>query len=168
MLAQRIVLLSGPLDERAATGAAARLMILDAGSADDVQLHLNCADGDLAASLMLADTVELVRCPVHATVLATLGGPPLAVAAACDRVRAHPNAQLVLRRPQPRRRPPGDDLVSAAAEHTRLVEQLCARLAAASGRAPGTVAEDLRHGRVLTAAEAVEYGLVDELVDRRR
>jgi ATP-dependent Clp protease, protease subunit len=164
LLAQRIVLLSGPLDAPAATAAVARLMLLDADSGDRVELHLSCPDGELEAALVLAEAVDLLRAPVTAVLLGTVGGPVVAVVAAADRVTAHANAALVLREPRTSASGRADELLSAGEQHARQVADLCARIASATGRAPEEVSADLRAGRVLDARQAVEYGLVDEIL----
>jgi len=163
LLQRRILMLAGPLDQDAATRATAQLMLLDADSRQPVELHLSCPDGDLDAALMLADTLDLMRAPVTVTARGTVGGPALAVLAAADRRLAHPHAMLVLREPRGTASGRADELAIAAEQHARRVRDLCRRLATATGRDVEAVAADLRQGRVLTAAEAVEYGLLHDV-----
>jgi ATP-dependent Clp protease protease subunit len=163
LLHRRIVMLSGNLDHALATRATAQLMLLDADSAAPVQLHLGCPDGDLDAALMLADTLDLMRAPVTSTARGTVGGPAIAALAAADRRLAHPHAMLVLREPRGTASGRADELAIAAEQHARRVRDLCERLSAATGREVDAVAADLRQGRVLTAAEAVEYGLLNDV-----
>ena len=168
LLAQRIVLLSGTLDGPAATAAVARLMLLDADSGERIELHLSCPDGDLDAALVLAEAVDLLRAPVTAVLLGTVGGPVLAVVAAADRATAHANASLVLREPRTSATGRADELLAAGEQHGRQVAELSSRIAAATRRAPDEIAADLREGRVLDARQAVEYGLVDDVLAPRR
>jgi ATP-dependent Clp protease protease subunit len=163
LLARRIVMLMGPLDRDSGSDAVARLLLLDADSADPVELHLSCADGDLDASLVLAETVDLVRAPVTAILRGAVGGAPVAVVAAADRVVAHPTASIVLREPSTSASGRADELTAAAEQHALQVGRLCSRIATATGRAPEEVASDLRTGRILDARQALDYGLVDEL-----
>jgi ATP-dependent Clp protease protease subunit len=168
LLARRIVVLSGPLGRDEAADAVARLMLLDADSGDRVRLHLTCPDGDLDAALVLAETVDLLRAPVTAVLLGSVGGPPLAVVAAANRVEAHPSCVLLLREPRSTATGRADELAAAAEQHARQVRELADRVARATGRTPDDVAADLRAGRVLDARQAVEYGLVDEVTPARR
>lgn len=163
LLQRRIVMLHGPLDHDAATRAAARLMLLDADSGDGVQLQLSCSDGDLPAALMLADTLDLMRSPVTATALGVIGGPPLGVFAAADRRLAHPHSRFVLRQPHATASGRADELAAAAEQHAQLLDDLCARIAAVTPHTAEQVAADLREGRVLDAAGAMAYGLVEDL-----
>jgi len=160
LLQRRMVMLAGSLDQAMATRAAAQLMLLDADSERPVDLHLGCPDGDLDAALMLADTLDLMRAPVTVTARGTVGGPAVAVLAAGDRRLAHPHCQLLLREPRGTASGRAEELAIAAEQHARRVRDLCERLAAATGRDVETVAADLRRGRVLTASEAVDYGLL--------
>ena len=163
LLHRRIVMLAGNLDQALATRATAQLMLLDADSSGPVQLHFSCPDGDLDAALMLADTLDLMRAPVTATARGTIGGPAVAALAAADRRLAHPHCLLVLREPRGTASGRADELAIAADQHARRVRDLCERLASATGRDVDAVAADLRRGRVLTAAEAVDYGLLHDL-----
>jgi ATP-dependent Clp protease, protease subunit len=163
LLARRIVMLMGPLDGDAASDAVARLLLLDADSADPIELHLSCADGDLDASLVLAETVDLVRAPVTAILRGAVGGPAVAVVAAADRVVTHPTASIVLREPSTIASGRADELSAAAEQHALQVGRLCSLIAAATGRAPEEIAADLRSGRILDARQALDYRLVDEL-----
>jgi ATP-dependent Clp protease, protease subunit len=168
LLARRIVMLTGPLDRDAGSDAVARLLLLDADSADPIELHFSCADGDLDASLVLAATVDLVRAPVTAMLRGAVGGAPVAVVAAADRVVAHPTASIVLREPSTSASGRADELSAAAEQHARQVGGLCSRIAAATGRTPEEVAADLRAGRILDAQQALDYRLVDEIAVPRR
>jgi ATP-dependent Clp protease protease subunit len=168
LLARRIVMLMGPLDRDSGSDAVARLLLLDADSADPIELHLSCADGDLDASLVLAETVDLVRAPVTAVLRGAVGGAAVAVIAASDRVVAHPTASIVLREPSTSASGRADELSAAAEQHALQVGRLRSRIAAATGRPSDEIASDLRAGRILDARQALDYGLVDELAAPRR
>jgi len=168
LLERGIVLLGGHLDQPAAQRTAAKLMLLDAEWDGPVELHLSCPDGDLDAALLLAETVDLLSLQTRARASGVVGGPALAVLAAADRRQGHPHALLRLREPTGTASGRADRLAADVAEHARQVAQLHERLAAATGRSTEEVAVDLRAGRVLTAAEAVDYGLLHELLPTRR
>ncbi|HYT09328.1 MAG TPA: ATP-dependent Clp protease proteolytic subunit [Mycobacteriales bacterium] len=168
LLERGIVLLSGQLDQPAAQRAAAQLMLLDAEWNGPVQLHLNCPDGELDAALVLAETVDLVHLETRAVASGVVGGPALGVLAAADRRQGHRHALFRLREPTGRASGRADRLAADVAEHTRQVAHLHERLASATGRPVEEVAADLRAGRVLTAEQAVDYGLLHEVVPTPR
>jgi ATP-dependent Clp protease protease subunit len=78
-----------------------------------------------------------------------------------DRRTAGSHATIQLREPRARRDVAGPDLDAQAEHHRRQLRQLQERIATACGRPVDAVAEDMRAGRVLTADEAREYGLLD-------
>jgi ATP-dependent Clp protease protease subunit len=113
---------------------------------------------------MLAETVDLMRAPVTAVLRSTAVGPVVAVAAAADRRVAHPGSRILLRKPRTSATGRAEDLASAAEQHASLLEQLCSWLTRATGRSVPEIAADLRQGRMLSARQAVDYGLVHELL----
>ena len=169
LLERRTVLLGGEVDGTAALAVAARLLLLDSNGDARVDLHLSAQDGDLPAALMLAETLDLLRVPVRAVTSGSVGGPVLAVLVAVTERVSAPHCLFRLSAPRTPAEPAeAGDLSTAAEEHQRLLDELTRRLAAGTGQPSDRVAEDLRHGRVLTADEAVEYGLVQGLTTTPR
>jgi ATP-dependent Clp protease protease subunit len=161
LLDQRVVALSGELDDDAVNRAVAALALLDATGDDPVQLRLSGVSADLDTALPLLDAIDLMGAPVHATALGTLTGPAVALLAVADHRVAGPHAVLHLREPTNGRGLHGRGIEAWAAEHARQLRRLQERLAAACGRPVEEVAADMAAGRLLTAQEAQEYGLVD-------
>lgn len=168
LLRRRIVLLTGRLDAQAAYDAVATLLLLDEDGQAPIRLHLSTADADLEAATLVADTVDLLGAPVHAVALGSVAGAGLGVLAAAAQRSAHPQAMLVLRDPQQSGALGAGDVDASRAaqladQQQRMVARLHQRIADASGRPVEQVAADMRSGRVLTADEAVTYGLVQHL-----
>ena len=168
LLEQRRVMVSGQLDLAASTEAAARLMLLDGTGDDPIELVLSCPDGDLVAALALADTVELVGVELRTLAAGSVGGPAVLPFAVASRRIAQPHATFRLLEPRLEVQGAASDVIAETARHTEVAADLCRRLAAATGQSVDTVAADLRGRRVLTAQEAMAYGLVDEIQRRLR
>jgi ATP-dependent Clp protease protease subunit len=168
LLEQRRVLVSGRLDLAASTEAAARLMLLDGTGDDPIELVLSCPDGDLVAAMALADTVELVGVELRTLAAGSVGGPAVLPFAVGGRRVAQPHATFRLLEPRLEVQGAASDVIAETARHTEVAADLCRRLAAATGRSADAVADDLRGRRVLTAQEAMAYGLVDEIQRRLR
>jgi ATP-dependent Clp protease protease subunit len=161
LLDQRVVALAGELDEDAANRAVAELGLLDATGDGPVDLRLSGVSADLDAALTLVDALDLMGAPVHATCLGTLTGPAVAILAVADSRVAGRHATLHLCRPRSAAGVPGRDLETLAAERARQLRRLQERMAAACRRSVDELAADMEAGRLLTAQEAQEYGLVD-------
>jgi ATP-dependent Clp protease protease subunit len=161
LLDQRVVALSGELDDDTVNRTVAALALLDASGDEPVHLRLSGVSADLDTALPLVDALDLMGAPVHATAVGTLTGPAVALLAVADRRVAGPHAVLYLREPASGRGLHGQELEVWAAEHARRLRRLQERLAEASGRPVEQIAADMAAGRLLTAQEAQDYGLVD-------
>lgn len=161
---RRTVLVVGVLDDARAAELAAQLMTLDALGDAPIAIHLDSADGTLEAAFALMDVVDLVGCPVHATCLGRLEGPPVGVFAVADVRRIARHAHLRLKEPHVDFAGSATDINRWAEHHRRHLERFVARLAEAVGRPFERVEADVEAGRYLDAAEAVAYGIADEIV----
>lgn len=158
---QRVVALAGELDAETANHAVAELALLDASGDEPVQLRLSGVGADLDTALTLVDALDLMGAPVHATCVGTLTGPAVALLAVAARRTAGRHTTLHLCEPRVPHVLGGREVESLAAEHTRQLRRLQERLAEACGRPADEIAADMRAGKLLTVAEARDYGLVD-------
>jgi ATP-dependent Clp protease protease subunit len=154
----------GRLDAAVANDAAARLILLDGRGDDPIDMVLSCPDGELVQAMALADTIESVGAEVRAMCSGQVGGAALVAFAVADRRLAQPHATFRLSEPVDETEGRATDVARHVAHQAELTEAMYRRLAAATGRTAETVAADVRSNRYLTAAEAEEYGLVDEVV----
>jgi ATP-dependent Clp protease protease subunit len=164
---RRVVMLTGVITGGVASQAAASLLTLDALGTEPVHLHLSAPEGDLNAAFAVVDAVDAMRCELHATVTGEAGGAAVAVLAAADRRLAYRHARIRLTEPRSATvAGTADEVASAAGRYLRELEDLAVRLAEVTGQARSRIESDLSAGRMLTAAEAVEYGLVHEVVGK--
>jgi ATP-dependent Clp protease protease subunit len=138
-------------------------MTLDADGDDPVTLRVDCGEAALAPSLTLMDVIELMGVPVRALCLGQVGAGAVGVVAVCAHRSALPSTRFSLREPttsmEAHVRNVGQWAELRAGERRRFAE----RIAEAVGRPTATVEEDVERGRFLSAAEAVAYGLLDEV-----
>ena len=163
-----MVFLWGQLDDAAAGQLAAELMTLDATGDDPVQLHIDCPGGTLEAALCLVDVIDLLGVDVIATCVGQAVGPAIGPLAVAHRRQATPHARFRLSEPV-------FDLSGPRPGHRHLGgpppgpgPQVRRTPGPVVGTDPGTLARDLATGRYLDAAEALEYGLIDEVCGPRR
>ena len=164
---RRIVLLGGTLTAATAAQTAAALVTLDTLADDPIQVHLSAPDGDLSAAFAVVDAIDSIGSPVHVVVPGTAGGAAIAVLAAADRRIAYRHARIRLAEPRSSVAPGTADQVAAAAgAYLRDLEELIVRLADVTGAPRSRIESDLSAGRWLDAAEALSYGLVDEIAPK--
>jgi ATP-dependent Clp protease protease subunit len=158
-------MIRGSLTGPAATQAAAALLTLDAMGTEPVELHVAAPDGELTAAFAVVDALEAMRAEVRAVVTAEAGGAVLAVLAAAKRRTAYRHARIRLAEPRAATvAGTADEVAAAAGQYLRELEELALRIVAATGQPRSRVEDDMSAGRVLTAAEAQEYGLIHEVV----
>ncbi|GAA2382139.1 ATP-dependent Clp protease proteolytic subunit [Dactylosporangium salmoneum] len=167
LFGRRMVFLRGPIEPEMASRAAATLLALDAGGAEPISVHMSAEQGTLAAVWTLVDAIDAVRAPVHATAVGEVSAAALGVFCAAAQRTAFAHARFRLA--EPKVSSPGgtaDQVVAEAGRYLRDLEDLILRIAAATGQTRARVEDDLQSGRVLTAEDAIEYGLISSIVRR--
>ncbi|HEY2284279.1 MAG TPA: ATP-dependent Clp protease proteolytic subunit, partial [Streptosporangiaceae bacterium] len=167
LLAQRIVLAQGRLDDEAATALCAQLLTLDAEAAQPIRLELQGLDAELPAALTVIGVLETLRVPVLAGAAGRLAGPALGVLAACGQRRAYPNAVLELAEPTLSYRGPVSAVAAQEQQARVMVDALWERIALTTGQEIDTIRADARRRRFFTVDEAIAYGLITERATAR-
>jgi ATP-dependent Clp protease protease subunit len=161
---RRIVVVRGRLETAMANQVAGALLVLDMAGADPVQLYLSAPDGELAAAFAVVDAIDAIHAPVHAVVTSEVGGAAVAVLAAAERRVAFPHARIRLAEPRVATvAGTADEVTAAAGRYLRELEEMAVRLAEVTGQPRSRIEDDLSNGRMFTAEEAKEYGLIDEI-----
>ncbi len=167
LLNQRIVMASGCLDGEAATRLCAQLLTLDAEGEGPIRLELHNLDADLPAALTVMGVLDTLRVPVTAYAGGRTSGPGLGVLASAGHRRAYPNAFFAMSEPKVS----FDGPVTAVAVHEEQVRamlaELYARLAEVTGHGVDEIRDDARRGRLLTAGQAIDYGLIEGFAEAR-
>lgn len=160
LLAKRIVLLSGVLDDEAASRLSAQLLTLDADGNRPVRLELQNLHGELSAVVTVMGILDVLHAPVHGCVSGELAGPALGVLASCPRRTGYPNATFTLTEPRVRFDGTATAVSAREQQMLRMLDTVYFKLADVTGRPVEEIREDSRQGRVLTTAQAIGYGLV--------
>ena len=167
LLNQRIVMASGCLDGEAATRLCAQLLTLDAEGEGPIRLELHNLDADLSAALTVMGVLDTLRVPVTAYAGGRMSGPGLGVLASASHRQAYPNAFFAMSEPKVS----FDGPVTAVAVHEEQVRamlaELYARLAEVTGHEVDEIRDDARRGRLLTAGQAIDYGLIEGFAEAR-
>lgn len=171
LLSERIVFLQTPIDDNVGNLVMAQLLHLEAENPErDINLYINSPGGDVPPLLAIYDTIQYVRPDVSTICIgqAASAAAVLLLAGTKGKRLALPNARIMLRQAQGGAEGQAADVEIQAEEITRtrtLLEELIARH---TGQPLERVAQDTDRDFILTAEEAVDYGIVDEVVERRR
>jgi ATP-dependent Clp protease protease subunit len=173
LLEERIVLLGTQIDDTSANDVTAQLMYLEHKEPDrDISLYVNSPGGSYSAMTAVYDTMRFVTCDVETICLGRAGAAAAVLLAAGTPGKrlALPGARIVLRQPAPTEPMEGQasDLAVRAEELLRVRAGLEEMLARHTGRSREQVSADIERDRILTAQEALEYGLVDRIVPDRK
>ena len=142
LLAKRIVLASGLLDDDAAARLSAQLLTLDAEQKDPIRLELQNLRAELSAVVTVMGILDVLRVPVHACVSGEINGPALGVLASCPRRSGYPNATFVLAEPRLHFGGTVTALTAREQQMTRMLDTLYFRLAEVTGREVDEIRED--------------------------
>ncbi|WP_405609890.1 ATP-dependent Clp protease proteolytic subunit [Streptomyces sp. NBC_00076] len=173
LLEGRIVFLGTPIDDISANDVMAQLMYLEHQDPDrDISLYINSPGGSFTAMSAIYDTLQYVTCDVETFCLGQAGSSAAVLLAAGTpgKRSALPGARMVIHQPAFTEPIEGQasDLAIQAEELTRVRSRLEELLVRHTGRTPEQVHADIERDKILTAEEAVEYGLVDRLVPSRK
>ncbi|MFB6847201.1 ATP-dependent Clp protease proteolytic subunit [Streptomyces sp. NPDC056373] len=173
LLEERIIFLGAPVDETSANDVMAQFMYVEHQAPErDISLYINSPGGSFHAMTAIYDTMQYVSCDVETILLGQAGAVSSVLLAAGTPGKrfALPDARLVLRQPalpEPIRGQ-ASDLAIQADELTRIRSRMEEMLALHTGRTREQVSADIERDKVLTAQEAVEYGLVDGIIPNRK
>jgi ATP-dependent Clp protease protease subunit len=170
LLTERIVYLGTGIDPGVANTLIAQLLHLEAESPEqEINLYINCEGGDLPSMLAVYDTMQFIQAPVATFCVgqAIAVGAVLLAAGAAGRRAVLPHARVVLHQPAARGQGPIPDLILQADEVVRMRADIESILSRHTGQSAETLRHDTDRDRVFTAQAALEYGLVDQVLDRR-
>ena len=167
LLKERIIFLGTPINDQIANLVIAQLLYLDREDPErDISLYIHCPGGVVTAGLAMYDTMQLIR-PDVSTIcvgMAASMGTVLLTAGAPGKRYALPNATLHMHQPVGGAQGQASDIEIAAKEILRLQDILRGILSKHTGQTIEKIARDSDRDYYLNAVQAVEYGLVDEIL----
>ena len=169
---ERIIFLGVQIDDASANDVMAQLLVLESTDPDrDILMYINSPGGSFTSLMAIYDTMQYVRPEITTVCLgqAASAAAVLLAAGTPGKRLAVPNARILIHQPATE----GiygqvSDLEIQAAEISRMRKLLEATLAKHSGRTPEQVRLDIERDKILTAAEAKEYGIIDEIIQSRK
>ena len=171
LLADRVIFFTGQVDDITADILIAQLFYLEStGPSKDAYLYLNSPGGSVTAGLAIYDTMQYISCDIWTICIgqaASMGAVLLAAGAPGKRV-ALPNARVMIHQPLGGAQGQATDVEIQAKEMLRLKAKLSEILAGHTGQLLDVIQKDTERDFFMTAAEAVDYGLIDRVVAHRK
>ena len=170
LLRDNIVFLGTPIDDTVANLIIAQLLFLEAEDPEkDINLYINSPGGSITAGMAIYDTMQFIRPDVVTICLgqcASMGALLLAAGAKGKRF-ALPNSRILIHQPSGGAEGQATDIRIMAEEIIRMRELTSNILAKHSGQSYETIERDVERDRIMSATQAKEYGLIDEVIARR-
>ena len=169
---ERIIFLGTQVDDTSANDIMAQLLVLEGLDPDrDITMYINSPGGSFTSLMAIYDTMQYVRPDVRTVCLgqAASAAAVLLAAGAPGKRAALPNARVLIHQPATEgARGQVSDLEIQAAEIQRMRTLMEETLARHTGRSAEQISEDTDRDKILTAQEALEYGLIDQVFDYRK
>jgi ATP-dependent Clp protease protease subunit len=170
LLRERIVFLVGPVTDQSANLVCAQMLFLESENPDkDIFLYINSPGGSVSAGLSVFDTMNFVKPDISTLCLgmAASMGSFLLMAGAKGKRFSLPNAKVMIHQPSGGAQGQATDIEIHAREILKTREQLNRLYAERTGQPIEKIATDMERDRFMTAEEAREYGLIDQVLDKR-
>jgi ATP-dependent Clp protease protease subunit len=168
---ERIIFLGVQIDDASADDVMAQLLCLESMDPDrDIQIYINSPGGSYTAMTAIYDTMRFVKPDIHTVCLgqAASAAAVLLAAGSPGKRFALPHSRILIHQPYTEGGGQGSDIEIQANEILRMRAEMEGILALHTGRDVEQVRKDIERDKILTAEDALEYGLVDQVIASRK
>jgi len=168
LLKDRIVFLGSEIDDDAANIIVAQMLVLEGDDPDKgIMLYINSDGGSISAGLSIYDTMQCIRCQVSTVCVGTAGSMAAWVLAAGTHGlrKALPNSRVMIHQPEGGVQGQATDIEIHAKEMLYLRGRMNEILARHTGQSVKRIKADTERDHYFSAADAVEYGIIDDVLD---
>ena len=170
LLKERVVFLVGPVDDHVANVIVAQFLFLESENPDkDISFYINSPGGSVTAGLAIYDTMQFVNCDVSTMCIgqAASMGALLLAGGAKDKRYCLPHSRMMIHQPLGGVQGQASDIEIHAKEILLIRERLNKILSDHTGQSMETIARDTDRDNFMSGSEAVVFGLIDKVLDRR-
>ncbi len=170
LLKERVIFLVGPINDHVANLIVAQLLFLESENPDkDIHLYINSPGGSISAGMAIYDTMQFIKPQVSTLCIgmAASMGAFLLQAGEKGKRFALPNSTVMIHQPLGGFQGQATDIEIHAKYILSLRERLNALMSKHTGRPIEEIARDSERDNFLTASDAMEYGLIDQVLDKR-
>jgi ATP-dependent Clp protease protease subunit len=171
LLKERIIFLGTPIDDGVANVIMAQLLHLESEDPDrDISIYINSPGGSFTALTAIYDTMQFVKPEIQTICMGQAASAAAVLLAAGTKGKrlALQHARVLIHQPSGGGEGQSSDIEIQAREIMRMRDLLEQMLADHTGRDSALIRKDIERDKILTATEAVEYGLIDEVVSTRK
>ncbi|MBE5738162.1 MAG: ATP-dependent Clp endopeptidase proteolytic subunit ClpP [Clostridiales bacterium] len=171
LLEDRIVFISGEIDDATANTVVAQLIYLEAKNPDkDISIYINSPGGSVTAGMAIYDTMQYVKCDVSTICigLAASMGAFLLAAGTKGKRFCLPNSEVMIHQPLGGAQGQASDIEITANHIIATKKKMIKMLSKNTGQSIAKVEKDVDRDYFMTADEAVAYGLVDKVITRKK
>lgn len=169
LLKDRIIILGSPVNDAVASSIMAQLLFLESEDPEkDISFYINSPGGVVSAGLAIYDTIQHIKCDVSTTCMgmAASMGAVLLTAGTKGKRNCLPHSRVMIHQPLGGTQGQASDIEIEAREIIRVKKELSQILADHSGNSVEQIMEDSDRNKWLTATEAKDYGLVDNVLSK--
>ena len=170
LLKERVIFLVGPVNDHSANLIVAQMLFLESENPDkDISLYINSPGGSVSAGMAIYDTMQFIKPDVSTlcTGLAASMGAFLLASGAKEKRFSLPNSRIMIHQPSGGAQGQATDIEIQAREILYLRERLNGILAEKTGQPVDRIAADTERDTFMSADEAVDYGLIDQVLHSR-
>lgn len=171
LLNDRIIMLSGEINDTVASLVVAQLIYLEGQDPDkDIDLYINSPGGSITAGMAIYDTMQFVKCDVSTICvgMAASMGAFLLAAGAKGKRKALPNSEIMIHQPSGGSHGQASDIKIQADRILYIRGRMNQLLAEMTGQSIKTIERDTDRDNFMTAQQAKEYGIIDHIVSKRK
>lgn len=168
---ERIIFLGTPIDDTVANDVMAQLLTLESMDPDrDIMLYINSPGGSFTALTAIYDTMQFVRPDIMTICLGQAASAAAIILTGGTKGKRYAleNSRILLHQPSSEGGGQGSDIEIQDKEIMRMRDLLVDMLAKHSNRTPDQITKDIDRDKILTAQEAVEWGLIDQVLSTRK
>lgn len=168
LLKNRIILLSGEIDDILANSVVAQLLYLDSLNHDDISLYINSPGGSVTAGMAIYDTMNFVKSDVSTICLGMAASMAAFLLSSGEAKKRYilPNAEVMIHQPLGGAQGQATEIKIAAEHILKLRDKLNRILAENTGQKIENIQKDTERDNFMDSKEALEYGIVDKIIEK--
>ena len=170
LLKDRIIMLSGEVNDVTANLVVAQLLFLESEDPDkDIYLYINSPGGSITSGMAIYDTMQYIKCDVSTICIgmAASMGAFLLSSGAKGKRKALPNSEIMIHQPLGGAKGQATDIVIQAEQIVKIKNKLTKLLSEQTGQPLDKISTEMERDYYMSADEAKEYGLVDEVIVKK-